>query len=209
MEEHSSYQQFLVHHESSLNKIYDYLHNFMTKPASHTPVVFQYHGVCENMLAEVFSKEGYLNLDNSVFYVTLVYNLLTIIEKKLRKIKNSGQTLHQSEYVQNYIFPLIEIIDRQISNPAYSILYLGLNSFVEPVYNSKQDRENELMFAECAIAYYHENSNKSPNLLKCLSSNEWHPEKLVQEAKLSSVIRLEYFDLQNPIYQLKYVGCLY
>ena len=86
-EDHSSYQQLMIQNESNINKIYEYLKGFVYKNGivegggNSQPfgLFFEYHPICENLLIEVFSKEGYLNLDNSVFYVTLVYNLLTVV----------------------------------------------------------------------------------------------------------------------------------
>ena len=60
----SSYQQFVLQSESNLNHIYEYLRNFsfdkgIVEGGSNStpfPFFFQYHGICENLLIEVFSK---------------------------------------------------------------------------------------------------------------------------------------------------------
>lgn len=53
------------------------------------------------------------------------------IEKKLISLFYAAENIDITHpYIQNNIFSIIEAIDSKIDNPAYSVLYLPLNSII-------------------------------------------------------------------------------
>lgn len=56
---------------------------------------------------------------------------------------------------------------------------------------------------------YYERKFPDSVLANALTCSKWFPEEYKQPTSLSSVLRFEYFDTVNPLYQIKYVGNLY
>ena len=137
----------------------------------------------------------------------LAYNLLQIVDKKISSIFGNSQAIDFSHpYIQSSIVPIIQAIDERIDSPAHSVFYLSINSLIAA--NPKSKTNPNSAFVTCLLNYYRLNL-KNSKLLECLLTSKWYPEEYKQPASISSVLRFEYFDTINQIYQVKYVGNLY
>jgi hypothetical protein len=109
--------------------------NSFSKP---TQITFIYHEFALDMAKALFTKENYLNDNNIVFYLGLLFNLLKIIENNLK-----------NKQTQSRIHELIEAFDNRIENEDYSPLMIVWNFFLSPRYH-RQGKQTKIKEGSCS-----------------------------------------------------------